>query len=123
MKEQNNDNKKNNSKPIWAEFVGKEVIIYRGNNNLIGILNKPNFDYHYVSIRPSMSYEADEKHAYVETELPINIPLSQIETDVVIRPLKKGYLEARVKEINRLEDLKSGNLGFAVDQTETNKSD
>jgi len=117
MKEQNN------SKPIWAEFVGKEVILYRGNNNLIGILNKPDLDHNYVSLKPSISYEADDKHAYVETKLPINIPLSQIENEVVIRPLKKGYLENRVKEINRLVDIKSGKLGFAAHQTETDKSD
>ena len=117
MAKKSSKNYESSAGPIWAPYVGKEVVVQFQGSHVIGVFNTPNFDSRHVSIMPSIVYEADDKRAYVERDVPTNVSLGLLEdVNTVIRPLKNGYLEKKVKELNKAEDKRSGVLGFSHDR-------
>ncbi len=108
--------KANSDEPIWAPYIGKEIVIQFGNTSVMGVFSSVNTKGGYATILPSMVYEADDERVRIERATPTRITLHLIEnkdSGAIIRPMQSGYLEARATHINRNADKKSGkNIGF-----------
>ena len=104
-----------NPGPIWKPYIGREVSFEFTNSTVMGVLRGVNVASNYVEFMPSIVSDADDKHLYLEKHVPTIITLPLIETGkYIIRPLRDGYLEARVKHLNNQVDKVSVNIGFSA---------
>ena len=97
---------------ILGPFIGGEVIITFLNSEVVGVLNKPNYELGYFDVKPSIVAEGDGKRVYVEREKPIRISLSSFDTKYSIRPLKDGYTEKKAEAINAQADKEKRRIGL-----------
>lgn len=96
-------------------YLNQELVISISGESIMGVMNSINYQAGEVLFLPVLTFEPDGERVYVEREFPVSVSLSRLrgeKADRVIRRLKKGFLEDRAKEINRLADRKSGITGF-----------
>lgn len=113
------------TEPLWSAYTDRVVGVYSTSGGIVvlGVLRKPNFDSSFVSFIPSIIFEADEEHCYVDYETPTRLPIQMFgRGETIVRPLAKGYLEEKVKIVNNLADKRRSVLGFSVKTGKTASS-
>ncbi|MFW5847225.1 MAG: hypothetical protein ACOCUU_03655, partial [Nanoarchaeota archaeon] len=104
---------KQETAPIWKEYINKEVVCTIPSGTIIGKFNQPDLERNCVDFLPHLVQEADMDRVRVETEIPRRISLNFFSygANYDIFPVNKGYTEQRAREINKRASSR-GNLGF-----------
>lgn len=101
------------TKPVWEEYMGKEVILQYGGGIVFGKMNI-DLERNCIDFIPYMSYEANGKNVRLETKTPRRISLNIFGTDKSwdIQTLLNGDLEKKVETINSEVGSSRGPMGF-----------
>lgn len=98
---------------ILGPFIGREAILSTSMGEVIGVINKPNYELGYFDVMPHVVQEGDGKRCYLEREAPVRMPLLIFNNGkYFIRPLKNGSLEKKVETFNKEADKEKRRIGF-----------
>jgi hypothetical protein len=113
MTKKQNQETNERKRPIWEDYVEKEVVCTLQSGTIVGKMKDPDLERNCMEFLPYLIQDANPEKARLEEETPRRVSLNLFGYDATydIFTTYEGYTRDRVKEINKRAK-SNGTIGF-----------